>query len=306
MRDMLFAASWRGAFVLAASSANAQSVPGRPLLDFHVGALVEAPALATQTGGGVYNPAAILLPVTLGAPGRTRASVGRLSSRGERGLDGQIASVAYVPRPRWGAALNFTRVAVDGIDKTETTPETIFGTAIYDALVASAVGAWRFHPHVAAGLAVRHRLGRADTTRASRTGGDVGVVADGLLGRYDMRLAASSYLWSPNAEPGDRPAFLAAADARVYGATPTGEARVGYSYEESRGGGTESYLYASGRFRYFEARGGVTRIASFGDRVTHARFGVGLHYARFSAGVAQETGGWLGSIFQFTLSTVFR
>src|SRR5688500_4870029 len=123
MRDLLFATSWRGAFVLAASSANAQSVPGRELLDFPVGALVEAPALATQTAGGAYNPAAMLLPVPLGARGRTRVSVGALSSRGERGPPGLLASVAYAPRPRWGASVSLARVTVSQIDRTETTPE---------------------------------------------------------------------------------------------------------------------------------------------------------------------------------------
>jgi len=306
MRDMLFAASWRGAFVLAASSANAQSVPGRELLDFPVGALVEAPALATQTAGGAYNPAAILLPHPLGALGRTRVAVGALSSRGERGLSGLMATVAVVPQPRWGVAVSLARVAVGQIDRTETTPETILGNVLYDAMVASAAGAVRVNRYVAAGAALRYRLGRADTTRASVAGGDVGVAAGGLLGRYDLRLAVSSYLWSPNAQRSVRPALLGAADARVWGDTATREARAGYSFERSRGGGTQTYVYAAGRYRYVDARAGVSRVSAFGDDATHARFGIGLHYARFSAGVAQETGGWLGSIFQFTLSTVFR
>ena len=306
MRDMLFATSWWGALVLAASSANAQSVPGRELLDFPVGALVEAPALATQASGGLYNPAALLLVPTANPGGRIRVALAQLSSPGERGLSGQIASVSYQPRPRWVAALTLARVAVDGIDRTETTPETILGDVLYDAFVISGGGAWRVHRHVVAGAAVRYRLGRADTTHASMAGADAGIVVDGLLGRRDVRLAVSSYLWSPSAERGDRPAVYAAADGRVVGDSAAREGRLGYSYGASRGGGTEMYAYAAGRWRYVEARAGVVRISAFGDEVTRPRFGVGLHYARLSAGVARETGGWIGPITQFTLSTAFR
>lgn len=306
MRDMLFAASWRGALVLAATSANAQSVPGRELLDFPVGALVEAPALATHASGALYNPATLLLAPAGGPPSRTRVALGALTSPAERGLEGEVASISHLPRPRWGGALTLARVAVNGIDRTETTPETVLGDVLYDAFTISAAGAWRAHRHLVVGSAVRYRLGRADTTRASMVGVDAGVVADGLLGRRDLRVALSSYLWSPSAERSDRPAIFGAVDARAWGDGATREARVGYSVGASRGGGTETFAYASGRYRYVEARAGVARISAYGERVTHSRFGVGLHYARLSAGIAQETGSWLGSLTQFTFSIGFQ
>ena len=97
MRDLLFAASCGGALVIAASPGNAQSVPARDLLDYPVGALADAPALATGPAGGIYNPATL-------APGRHdtssptfRLTLGKLSSPGERGLNGEL--IHFTARP---------------------------------------------------------------------------------------------------------------------------------------------------------------------------------------------------------------
>lgn len=307
MRDMLFATASGGALVLAASSAIAQSVPGRDLLDFPVGALAEAPALATDAAGGLYNPAAFLVARDRATrPSRGRVAVAQLSSPGDRGLSGQVASAAYTPSRRWGAALTVARVGVGGITRTDTDPTTPLGTVLYDTFVASAAGAYRVHHHLVAGAAARYRLGRADTARAGVVGADVGVAADRLLGRLDLRLAASSYLWRPQASAADRPALQLAADGRLWGDSTTREARAGYAWSGSRGTGAEGYGFVAGRYRHVEARAGVVRLSGYGDVQTQARFGIGLHYARLSASVARQSGAAFGPLYQFTLSTTLQ
>ena len=59
MRCLSFAAC---AALLLPSPSDAQQIPGRDLLQYPLGTLAEAPALATETGDGFQNPAAIRLP----------------------------------------------------------------------------------------------------------------------------------------------------------------------------------------------------------------------------------------------------
>jgi hypothetical protein len=305
MRDLLFAASCGGALFLAASPGNAQSVPARDLLDYPVGALADAPALASGPVGGIYNPATL-------APGRRDAStrslrltLGKLGSPGERGLNGELVHLAAIPFPRLGVALTAVHASIIPIPRTGADPFAVLGDAQYGSWMASASGAWRVQRHVSLGVAARYRYGQMDSTTAGALGGDAGVVVDGLLGRYDVRLATASYLWRPNATRDDRPGMFAGADARVVGTSATREGRLGYSYSASRGGPRESYVFGTGRYRYFEATAGLVRATAYGHSAILNRIGAGLHYARLFAGVASEMGTFAGNIYQITFSTGF-
>src|SRR5689334_6219123 len=118
MRDLLFAASCGGALVLAAARGHAQNVPGRDLLDYPVGALADAPALAGGPAAGLYNPAT-LVPARRGPDVPTyQLSVGALTSPGERGIEGQLVHFSALPGRRLGVALTALRVAVPAIPRT--------------------------------------------------------------------------------------------------------------------------------------------------------------------------------------------
>ena len=285
--------------------AGAQPVPGRDLLDFPLGAMAEAPALAGQTAGGLYNPAAPLL----GAPSaRGRASVALLNAPGDRGLSGELVALDWRVRRRTALSLTAARAGIGGIDRTSTGPQTDLGSVVYDTFVLSVGGAHRPLRHLAVGGALRYRTGRSDTTTASLWGTDVGVVVDGLLGRRDVRAGVSSFLWGPGRRSEERPALLAGADGRVWGATRSREVRVGGSFLTSRRGERESYGFAAGRLRTVEGRVGVARAARFDSPVqTRLRLGFGLEYARFQVGIArEESDPGFGPIYQFTLSTLLR
>ena len=306
MRDLLFAASCGGALLIAASPATAQSVPARDLLDFPVGALADAPALAGGPATGLYNPASLAPGLGAAPAARYRLALGALASPGERELQGQVVQLSAHPVARLGLALSAMHVGVRAIPRTATDPFLITGDAPYGSWVASASGGWRLLRHVSVGVAARYRYGEADTTTAGVLGGDAGVVVDGLLGRLDLRLATASYLWRPNARREDRPGMFAAADARFVGQSATREGRLGYSFAGSRSGVRESYVFMTGRYRYFEATAGVVKADAYGQRNTLHRLAAGLHYARLSASVASEGGTFAGNMYQLTLSTGFK
>src|SRR5690349_17095046 len=118
MRHLCFAATLGASLAVAPRAARAQAVPGRDLFDFAVGALGEAPALAVESAGGLYNPAALLLaPV-----GRLRASVSHLNAPGDRGLSGEVVGVEWRPNRRRAAAVTVARAGVSDIPRTDDTP----------------------------------------------------------------------------------------------------------------------------------------------------------------------------------------
>ena len=305
MRFLWFAAPLGVALVIAPRAAAAQAVPGRDLFDFTVGALAEAPALAIESAGGLYNPATLLLaPV-----GRLRASVAHLNAQGDRGLTGEVLGVEWRARPRLAGALSVARIGLSGIPLTTESPDVMPGmTVAYDSFVFSGGVAYRPVRHIALGGALRYRAGRVDTVRAGRAGADAGIVIDGLLGRHDLRLGASTFLWRPRALRDDRPLGTLGADARVVGSTVAREVRLGASYLGSRGGERETYGYITGRLRNVEGRAGLARAArADGDAESRVRLGLGLRYARFHVAIAREEGeSALGSIYQFTLSTLLK
>ncbi|MDF1502164.1 hypothetical protein [Roseisolibacter sp. H3M3-2] len=303
MRHLCFAAAIGAAVTAAPGGLGAQAVPGRDLLDFTVGALGEAPALATAAAGGVYNPAAPLLA----ASGRIRGSLAHVNAPGERGLTGEALGLEWRPRPGRAVAFSVLRAGVADIPRRGDDPTTDLGTVPYDTYVVSLGAAARVQPHVALGAAMRWRAGRVDTTSASELGADVGVVVDGLLGRRDLRLGASTFLWRPRADADDRPLVLFGADARVVGRAPEREVRLGASFQGAAAGEQEGYGFLSGRLRNVEARAGLARATLGAESDTRTRLGLGLRYARLLVQVTREDSpSRFGSIYQITLSSVFK
>lgn len=303
MRHLCFAATLGAALAAAPRVTGAQTVPGRDLFDFAIGALGEAPALAVEAAGGLYNPAAPLLaPV-----GRLRGSVTHLNAPGDRGLSGEVVGLEWRPTPRRAYAVTIARAGVSDIPRTDDTPTANGGTVVYDSYLVSAGAAQRLLKHLVVGGAFRYRVGRLDTATASTVGADAGVVVDGLLGRRDLRLGASSFLWRPGADRDDRPLASVGADARVVGRSVAREVRLGASYLGSGGGEQEGFGYVSARLRNVEGRAGLARASRGGEADTRSRLGLGLRYAGLLVGVArEESASGFGSIYQITLSSILK
>lgn len=283
-----------------ASGLSAQTVPARDLWEFPLGSVFEPAALASEPGGGLWNPAS----TRLAGPDRWRFGVASLSSTSDQSVDGQLLAATFRKASGVSFGASVARSAVASILRTETDPQGL-GDVPYSTLLASFSAARDIMPHVTAGVAARYREGRADRIVNHAFAADLGVIVHSLPLR-DARIAVSSFLWRPGREIDDRPAILAAADARLMG-TSERETRLGISYNGVNRGAKELGPFLSWRFDRVDLRGAYLRTTASGRTVSRLRWGMALHYARYVVGVAREEGASeLGPLYQFTLSSLIR
>ncbi len=288
------------AAILWAPRLWAQPVPARELWEFPIGAVLEPAALAAEPGAGFWNPATSALERGT----RWRFGVASLTTGSDQAVDGQLLSIGW--RRAAGATYTFSmaRSGIGGIVRTDTDPQGL-GDVPYATLLGSFSVAREIAPHLTAGFAARWRNGRVDQQSRDAIAGDLGVVLHDLPWR-DARVAVSSFLWRPGREIDDRPSLLAAADARILGDSLRG-VRIGYSHNAINRGAVERGVFAGARVERLEIRAAGLRTTAEGRAVDRLRTGVALHYNRFVIGVAREEGAsGLGSIYQFTLSSMLR
>lgn len=284
-----------------ASGLAAQGVPARDLWEFPLGAMYEPPALASEPGAGLWNPATIALR----AGERYRFGVASLSAGSAQGVDGQLLSVAARRSSGATFGLSVARAAIGGLVRTDTDPQAI-GEVPYATWLVSVTGARELVPHLTVGTALRWRYGRLDQASGDALAADFGAVLHDLPWR-NARVAVSSFLWRPGREIDDRPALLSAVDLRVVGHETEREMRAGFSYDNVNRGAEESGPFVSGRRDRVEARFGYLRSHVGGEPVNRLRSGLALHYTRFVVAIAREEGvSGLGPIYQFTLSSVLK
>lgn len=280
---------------------TAQPVPARDLWEFPLGAVLEPAALAAEPGAGLWNPAASALR----AGERMRFGVASLSTGAQQGVDGQLLSASLRRASGTTLGVSVARTSVAGLVRTESDPQSV-GDISYASVLISATAARTLMPHVTAGLAARWREGRADQEVKTAIAADLGVVVHDLPWQ-NARLAISSFLWRPGREIDDRPAFVAAADARVIGDSASRELRLGLSQNNVNRGATERGPFLSGRLDRLEARAAIVRASAGGSSVTRIRSGLAVYYARYVVGVAREEGiSGLGPVYQFTLSSILK
>jgi hypothetical protein len=280
---------------------TAQPVPARDLWEFPLGAVLEPAALAAEPGAGLWNPAASALK----SGERLRLGVASLATGTQQGVDGQLLSASYRRRSGTTLGLSVARSSVAGLVRTDTDPQSV-GDINYASLLISATAARTLVPHVTAGLAVRWREGRADQEVQTAIAADLGVVVHDLPWQ-NARLAFSSFLWRPGREIDDRPAFVAAADARLMGYSALRELRVGVSQNNVNRGANERGPFVLARLDRVAARAAIVRAAAGAGRVTRIRSGLAVYYARYVVGVAREEGtSGLGPVYQFTLSSILK
>lgn len=302
MRRLIFAA-----LVLAAAApagvpaaVGAQPVPARDLLDFPIGTVAEAPALASTVGDGLWNPATVLL-----ANGqRAHVALAALATSAQQGVSAQtLAAAVHLPQDLT-VGLGVVRAGVRDLQRTLTDPQTV-GDIPYGTTVGSLTVARRLS-WATGGIAVRYRTGELDGVTRGVLGLDAGAVTRAPTWR-DLRVGMASYLWRPAVTSDDRPAITAATDARLAGTSEVRELRAGASLVATRAFGTDSYVHLAGRSGRFAMRGGVVRTRAFGLTSWSTRLGVGLHYARYVVAFSREEGqSGLSPSYQFTLSSSYQ
>ncbi|BAH38758.1 hypothetical protein GAU_1716 [Gemmatimonas aurantiaca T-27] len=284
-----------------ASGLGAQAVPARDLWEFPLGAMYEPPALASEPGAGLWNPATIALR----SGERFRFGVASLAAGSAQGVDGQLLSAAMRRSSGTTFGLSVARAGISGLVRTDTDPLAV-GNIPYATWLVSVSGARELVPHLTVGAAVRWRHGRADQVTGDALAADFGAVLHDLPWR-NARVALSSFLWRPGREIEDRPALLTAADFRLAGTMVEREVRAGVAYANVNRGAQEVGPFVSARRDRVEARVAHLRTEVAGQSVDRLRFGLALYYARFSVGVAREEGvSGLGAVYQFTLSSIIK
>jgi hypothetical protein len=279
----------------------AQPVPARDLWDFPLGAVLEPAALAAEAGTGIWNPASIAMP----AGERMRLGVAALSFSANQGVDAQLIGISVRRKSGTSIGLSVARAAISGIVRTDTDPQG-FGTITYSTLLVSGTVAREIVPHLSGGVSVRYRDGRTDLQTGSALAADLGLILDSLPW-HSLRGAVSSFLWRPGREHDDRPAFLAAFDARVFGNPNAPNVRAGYQHNITDGGQREHGPFLSVQTGPLEVRAAFVNTAAFGHSNNRARSGLALHYARYVVGIGREEGvGGLGPLYQFTLRSIIK
>ena len=275
-------------------------MPARDLWEFPLGAVLEPAALARESGGGLWNPAA----THLGADQRWRVGVASLATATQQSVEGQLVSADVRRASGLTLGLSIARATVADILRTDSDPQGL-GQVLYSSLLLSASAARELMPHVTAGISARYREGRADRLVDHAIAADLGIIIHSLP-LLDARIALSSFLWRPGRELEDRPAFVAATDVRLMGVRDR-ETRVGYSYNSVNLGAKERGPFLAWRYDRVDLRGAYLRTSVSGRTVSRIRSGLALHYARYVVGVAREEGAsGLGPLYQFTLSALSR
>jgi hypothetical protein len=299
MRCFTFAALCVG---FASTAAEGQQVPARELLEFPIAIIAEAPALARQVAGGLWNPATI---ATL--PGRrVHASAAAMNTPIAFGVSAQHVGATFVLKPSVYGAFSFTRAEVGDILRTGPDPsiDTLSSEIPYSTSIVSASAAWQFRT-LTAGAAVRYRHGVADMERSGALSVDLGIVAQRVLGT-PATVGLSTFLLSPSSRSREPLTVLAAAEVPVL-TDSLWQAGLGYSFQHTESYGHEHYLFASGRWRSFDGRVGLAQHRGLVATTRRLRVGLGLQYARYLVGLArEESAAGLGGSYQFTLTATFK
>ena len=297
MRHMKFAAF---ASIALAASAAAQTVPARELLDFPIATLGAPNVLSQHAAHGWWNPATIAQPRST----RLHVAAATLNAPADQGVSAQLLSAALPIAARTTVGLTLVRASVSDIFRTDTDPQTLGPEIPYNTTVIS-TSVSRKTGRLSTGIATRLRMGQFDGTRDRTLDVDGGLLLTNL-GTRDMRIGASTFLWTPGRGK-QQARYSSGADLALWGRDTLRTTRGGYAFSMTPGSSREHYFFGSSRLGMLELLGGFAREIVFQHTNSHVRLGIGLHYSRYIVGVSREdNGAGVGSTYQFLLTSVFQ
>ena len=298
MSRLVFAAF---ASFIVSTSAAAQKVPARDLLEFPLGLMADPPSLSNRMPASLWNPASR----ATNTASHGEIGVAGLTTPQAQGVQLDMIGAEYRFRPNVSLGVSFAQASVSDILRTEGDPQSLggeipYGTNIVSVGVAatdraSRLGTW------SAGVAARYRWATVDDSRGGAVSTDAGVIVDHLLGT-PVRGAASTFLFSPNRSL-DAATYMLAVDAPVLRRDSTTTARLGYSLSQTPSHGRDDYWFTSVDHRWLNATGGLDWSTAFGDRDRRLRLGIGLRYSSYVVAFAREEGSaGLGANYQFLVT----
>jgi hypothetical protein len=264
------------------------------------GTLAVPAALAQDGSAALWTPAA-----TVTSEAAVRVAIEAVHAPSEVGISGGIATLA-VRAGRLGT-LNvvYGRVGVDGLVRTETSPEAIGGDIAVYAEVLSLGVARELAPGLVAGIAARELSGRLDADARSQVGVDAGL-------RYTdpsrFTLAVATRFFDPTFRTAETAASYNAAasyrtaDGPLLGTTGTLTFRYGLTW--AHGEGAQHLLSAGlnlGGVLAVDAGAAGEELA--GMAVWRSRFGISLDVGRYRVYLGRDGGvNDFGATYRFGLA----
>ncbi len=282
-------------------AARAQPAIVSDLWKLAAGTLVVPAALADDGSAALWTPAAVLSPTG----SAMRIGIEAVHSPSEIGVNGGVATVAFRAGKVGTVKLVYGRLGVDGLVRTETSPEAIGGdiaaySEVLSAGIARAIGAG-----FTAGIAARSLSGRLDIATRTQLGLDLGL-------RYSdttrISFGVATRFFDPSLGAGESAAsYSAAASYRtaerpLWGTTAT--LLFWYGATWSHGEGMQ-HLFSAGL-----ALGGVAELdlgtareETAGIQVWRSRLGVSLDVGRYRVYLGRDGGvNAFGATYRFGLA----
>jgi len=265
------------------------------------GTLVVPPALAEDGSAALWTPASLFRGTGAGL----RVAIEAIHSPSEIGISGGIASLALRASGLGTINLVYGRMGVDGLVRTETSPEGIGGDiAVYNEVLSLGI-ARAVAPHLVAGIAVRSLSGRLDIVQASQVGLDVGLrysgpsrLSLGLATRFfDPALRASEGAASYSAAIGYR-----TAEGQAWGTTA--DIRFWYGAGWAHGEGMQHLLTVGLNLGdVAEVDVGAAREETAGIEVWRSRLGILLQVGAYRVYLGRDGGvNGFGATYRFGLA----
>jgi long-subunit fatty acid transport protein len=288
------------AMLITAAEAGAQRVPARDLLNFPLGLAGEPAAFGDGAARGLWNPATSLLR----NGERASVALSALSAPIDVALSGQVVHGAFALRSIGTLSVGVARAAIQELVHTETDPQSIGGDIPYSTWVVSFGFARRVTSHLDAGASVRWRQGHVFNDQSGVMATDVGLAAHGFSSR-DIRIAASTYLWSPGDDAG--PTLSIASDGRIGGRDTLRQVRGGIALVTTRDGPTEQYPFIEARYEKVAVRGGPVHIEAYGNATWRLRMAVLLRHGGYTISIAREdNANGLAATYQLGVMSIVR
>ena len=265
------------------------------------GTLVVPAALADDGSAALWTPATLLPADESGL----KAAIEAIHSPSEIGINGGIASLAFRAGGIGTVNLVYGRMGVDGLVRTETSPEGIGGDiAVYNEVLSLGL-ARAIAPHLVAGIAVRSLTGRLDIVQASQVGLDLGLrysgpsrLSLGLATRFfDPALRASEGAASYSAAIGYR-----TAEGQAWGTTA--DLRFWYGAGWAHGEGMQHLLTVGLNLGgVAEVDAGAAREETAGIEVWRSRLGISLSVGDYRVYLGRDGGvNGFGATYRFGLA----
>jgi hypothetical protein len=282
-----------------AGEAAAQPAIVSDLWRVAAGTLVVPPALARDGSAALWTPAATV------PSGTVRVAIEAVHAPSDVGISGGIVALGVRAGVLGTLNLVYGRLGVDGLVRTETSPEAIGGDiAVYAEVLSLGIARDLGHGLVA-GIAARELSGRLDANAQSQVGVDVGL-------RYTdpsrLTFGVATRFFDPSLRSAESAAsYSAAASYRtaewpLWGAT--GALTFRYGVTLAHGEGMQHLISAGldlGGVLAFDA--GAAREELAGTAVWRSRLGVALDVGRYRVYLGRDGGvNDFGATYRFGLA----